>query len=196
MYKHSLSSSFLELIIGPMFAGKTTELMRKLNLYNEMGLRVIYINHSIDDRNKEEFFSTHNPTLKSSGKIIERKAEKIGDVIEVLVKDFDVIGIDEGQFFSDLFSSVQYLVEDCEKVVIITGLDSDCKRREFGEIIKLIPLCDKVKKLTAFCTNCKENKNIIRPAIFTKKIIDDREEIIIDIGGKDKYIPVCRDCYR
>ncbi len=62
----------LELIIGPMFSGKSTELLRRLNISAEMNLRVLYVNSSLDVRTKESF-STHNPTLTSVGKIKARK---------------------------------------------------------------------------------------------------------------------------
>ena len=58
----------IDLIIGPMYAGKTTELLRMLNLFVEFGLNTLYINSNVDTRSSMNF-STHNPTIKSVGKV-------------------------------------------------------------------------------------------------------------------------------
>lgn len=181
--------SSLELIIGPMFAGKTTELMRRLNLYNEMNLHVLYINSCYDNRG--EIFSTHNETLKNNNNITGVKANTLHDLFGY-INDFDVIGIDEGQFFRNLFEDIKYIVNVLNKKVIVSGLDSDYKREPFGDIIKLIPLCDSVIKYKPFCKLCRDDKKIVQ-AIFTLR--HSSGDDLIDIGGKDKYYPVCRQCY-
>ena len=82
----------LEIIIGSMFSGKSTELLRRLNICAEMDLRVLYLNHNFDSRG-DKVFSTHNPIIGSIGKINACKVEKIDCVKS---ENFDVIGIDEG----------------------------------------------------------------------------------------------------
>lgn len=77
-----------------------------------------------------------------------------------------------------------------KKHVVVSGLDGDCFRNTFGDIIKLIPICDSVDKLTAYCNKC--NDGTLAP--FSKKIIQTSNSLI-DIGGSDKYIPVCRHHY-
>ena len=183
-------NSGIELIIGPMFAGKTTELMRRLNLYNEMNLQVLYINSNLDNRSSN-FFSTHNETLKENNKIATIKTNCLHDILDQ-IKKYDVIGIDEGQFFNKLYDDTKYIVDILEKKVIISGLDSDYKREPFGDIVKLVPLCDNVIKLKPFCKYCRDNGKII-PAIFTKR--HSKGDTTIDVGGKDKYFPACRKCY-
>ncbi len=188
----------LELIIGPMFAGKTTELMRLLNLYSEMNLKVLYVNSIVDSRNNNNL-STHNPILKTCDNIKTKKTHSLKDIHNEIL-DYDVIGVDEAQFFSDLYSDVITLVENYHKIIIIAGLDTDYQRNPFGDIIKLIGLCDSVKKLNPFCKPCRDN-NIITFAIFTKKYNNLNQNSNqhlnqnIDIGGYDKYYPVCRKCY-
>ncbi len=185
--------SGLELIFGPMFAGKTTELVRRLNLYNEMDLNVLYINSSIDTRSNASF-STHNNTLKEHHQIVSMKCNSLHGIIDT-AKDYDVIGIDEAQFFNTLYDDVKHLVDDLGKKVIVSGLDADFKREPFGDIIKLVPLCDSVIKLKPFCKYCRDNKKIV-PAVFTSKHNDkERAEGNIDVGGYDKYFPTCRSCY-
>jgi thymidine kinase len=80
-------------------------------------------------------------------------------------------------------------VEKCNKHVVVSGLDGDSNRNPFGDLIKLIPICDTVDKLTAYCIKC--NDGTLGP--FTKKISN--SDCIVDIGGIDKYIPVCRNHY-
>ena len=75
-----------------------------------------------------------------------------------------------------------------KKKVYICGLDGDFKKQKFGEILDLIPLCDKVTKLTSICSLCKNGN----PGIFSKRISDEKEQTLV---GSDNYIPVCRICY-
>lgn len=187
-----VSYNGLELIFGPMFAGKTTELNRRLNLYNEMNLNVLYINSSLDTRSITNF-STHNNTLKENTKISYIKCSNLKEIYDILI-NYDVIGIDEGQFFNNLYEDVKYLVDELNKKVIISGLDADYKREPFGDIIKLIPLCDSVIKLKPFCKYCRDNRKIVH-AIFTSKHSDNKLSDNIDVGGYDKYFPTCRVCY-
>ncbi|GAG63614.1 unnamed protein product [marine sediment metagenome] len=103
----------LEIIIGPMFSGKSTELLRRLNIYATMKLNVLYVNSSFDDR-ATTMWSTHNPTMKSIGNIAATKVQNLSELNEEItcvrgeeslkahLSSFDVIGIDEAQFFSVL----------------------------------------------------------------------------------------------
>lgn len=185
--------SGIELIIGPMFAGKTTELVRRLNLYNEMNLNVLYINSSLDTRSTNSF-STHNNTLKEHHNIIGIKSDSLEDILDI-IKKYDVIGVDEGQFFKNLYDNTKYIVDVLGKKVIISGLDADFKREQFGDIVKLVPHCDTIIKLKPFCKYCRDNGKII-PAIFTSRHIDvENINSNIDVGGADKYFPTCRKCY-
>jgi len=102
---------------------------------------------------------------------------------------YDSFFIDEGQFFEDIYTVVKILVDTYHKHVVISGLDGDSTRSTFGDIVKLIPLCDTVDKLCAYCTMC--NDGTLAP--FTKKKTETAD--IIDIGGIEKYIPVCRYHY-
>jgi thymidine kinase len=179
----------LELIIGPMFSGKSTELLRRLNIYAERDLKVLYVNSFLDTRTDKDF-STHNPTLKSVGKI---KSKKIKSLKECDYKSFDVLGIDEAQFIPDLYKDVIKLVEYYGKYVIVAGLDGDFNRNKFGEVLDLIPICDSVDKLFPFCKKCWETRKIVTKALFSKRITSGKD--IIEVGAKDSYIPVCRNCY-
>lgn len=178
----------IDLIIAPMYAGKTTELLRRLSIYYEMDLKVCYVNSSQDTRTASAF-STHNKILGQ----LPFDNRKVTQLHEFDATDYNVIGVDEGQLFSDLFHTVIDWVENKGKIVIIAGLNGDYRRQNFGQINDLIPVCDTITKLSSFCVNCKENKGKITPAIFTKRTIADNNVVLI--GGKDMYIPVCRKCF-
>ena len=99
----------------------------------------------------------------------------------------EVILINEGQFFTDLYEVVDDMLQKGKKIYVC-GLDGDFKRNRFGQILDLIPLCDKVTKLTSLCSICKNGT----PGIFSKRITTEKEQTIV---GSDNYIPVCRMCY-
>lgn len=183
---------FLEIFYGPMYCGKTSSLLRRLNIFAEMGLKILYVNHSFDDRSEEDF-STHNPIITTLGKITFSK--KVGTLREVLEesREYDVIGIDEAQFFPDLKDSVMEMVEKDGKKVIVAGLSGDYMRRPFGQIYDLFPLADKRNELEPFCALCVQNHRLFRPAIFTKRMVNSDDQVII--GGKETYLPSCRECY-
>jgi thymidine kinase len=82
---------------------------------------------------------------------------------------------------------VRLLVRDHNKSVYVGGLDGDYKMNKFGQILDLIPLCDKIEKLHAICSMCK------KPAPFTKRLTNETEQTVI---GSDNYIPVCRACHK
>lgn len=99
----------------------------------------------------------------------------------------DVIGIDEAQFFEDLYDFCREAADHDGKTVIVAGLDGDYLRRSFGSVIDIIPLADSVTKLTARCEFCGKR------AFFTlRKTEETKTELI---GGSDIYMPVCRQHY-
>ena len=177
-------SGKLELIIGNMFSGKSSELIRRINKTKSINKKILVINYMNDNRFSNNSVATHNNL-----KVNCLKLEKLNDITENMIQQYDYFFIDEGQFFTDLYIVVLKLVDTYQKHVIISGLDGDSQRNPFGDIIKLIPLCDKLDKLSAYC--CKCNNGVAAP--FTKKISKNKE--IVDIGGSDKYIPVCRYHY-
>ena len=178
----------IDLILAPMYAGKTSELIRRLIIYYEMDMKVLYVNSAKDNRS-EDAFSTHNCTI---GKI-PFKALKTEDIRTLDVSEYSVIGVDEASFFPGLKDTVLKWVEEQGKIVIVAGLNADYLRRPFGELNDLIPFCDSITKLTPFCLTCKKTEGKITPAHFTKRIIKSREDVLV--GGKETYIPVCRKCY-
>lgn len=179
--------------IGPMFSSKTTWLNNTLTVLCDIGLNVLKIMHNEDNRANG---STHN---SSYGNITQKiRIIKTKNLKDVDVTDYNVIGIDEAQFFDDLLEMVEIWVEKYGKHVKVVGLDGDFLKRKFGQTLDLIPLCDEVIKVTAKCEICsleaeknKFERNIIPPpAPFTRRMEGSKEQK--EVGGKEKYIAVCR----
>jgi len=175
----------LELIIGNMFSGKSTELIRRINREKSINKKILVINFIDDNRYSKNSVTTHDQTKANC-----LKMRSLSDLSDNMIRQYDSFFIDEGQFFTDLYIVVKNLVDIHNKHVVVSGLDGDSNRNQFGDLIKLIPIADTVDKLTAYCNRCNNGN----PGPFTKKI-QAGSSPIIDIGGNDKYIPVCRKHY-
>lgn len=184
---------YLELIIGPMFCGKTSKLLEIYKQCKFCNIPVTIINHSIDKRYHETMVSTHDKIMApciQANKLSEiwlNDNQLVDNDSYNLLKKSDVILINEGQFFSDLYEVVVDMLNK-NKRVYICGLDGDFERKKFGSVLDLIPLCDKVTKLTSLCSLCKDGT----PGIFSMRLTNEREQTVV---GSDNYIPVCRKCY-
>jgi len=206
------SASYLELFIGPMFSGKTSKLVEIYKQCIFCNIPVVVINHSIDKRYDDTLLSTHdkvmipciqtsklkdvwyyeldNVVLHSSddSQITESDQvvlHRLEDSCKLITAD--VILINEGQFFEDLLPAVEHMLQHNKKIYV-GGLDGDFERKKFGQILDLIPLCDKVTKMTSLCGICKNGT----PGIFSKRITSEKEQTVV---GSDNYIPVCRACF-
>ena len=174
-------SAYLELIIGPMFSGKTSRLVDIYKQCKFCNISVSVINHSVDERYHDTMLSTHDKVM-----IPCIKTNYITDVLDAIC-DSQVIIINEGQFFDDLYKTIVSLLSQGKKIYV-GGLDGDFERKKFGQILDLIPMCDKITKLTSLCSICKNGV----PGIFSKRLTLETEQTII---GSDNYIPVCRKCF-
>ena len=195
-----LQSGYLEIILGSMYSGKTSRLVEIYKQYMFCNIPVCVINHSIDNRYDTELLSTHDqikiPCIKTN-KLLDVWSDcidmetNVGVVPRIRDKfklaRTSVILINEGQFFSDLEEFVKKLLLNGKKVYVC-GLDGDFERKKFGQILDLIPLCDKVSKLTSLCSMCKNGTL----GIFSKRVSCEKIQTVV---GVDNYIPVCRSCY-
>lgn len=194
------SAGYLELILGPMFSGKTSRLVEIYKQCKFCNISVTVINHTIDNRYDDELLSTHDkikiPCIKTERLSdvwtehidIDDALSKIARVQDKFkVATSDVILINEGQFFEDLYEVVVEMLKE-DKKVYICGLDGDFERKKFGQILDLIPLCDKVHKLTSLCSLCKDGTR----GIFSMRLTSETEQTVV---GSENYIPVCRKCY-
>lgn len=189
-----MSSGRIELVAGPMFSGKTTELLRRLFCDASVKRKILYINHAVDVRSTEPF-STHNPLYKEQlGRMQNVTMMSMSQLPELEdIQEYDTIGIDEGQFFPVLDQVREYA--DNGKRVIVAGLISDAQRKKFGHISDLLPDAEEYTSLHALCVKCAD-EHIVMPASFTARIVLGGDlENQVDVGGSDKYIPVCRKHY-
>ncbi len=172
----------LKLIIGCMYSGKTTEILRIVNSLKHINEIPIVIKPKIDNRYSSDKISTHNKQ--------EYKCQTIENLNEFKnLNDVKYIIIEEAQFFKDLLLFVIDQIEIKNKNIIVVGLNGDSDRENFGEIHKLIPLCDDIIKLKAYCSICKDGTL----GIFSKRISDSKDKILV--GSEGDYIAVCRKCY-
>ncbi|WCS73387.1 thymidine kinase [Buffalopox virus] len=174
-----MNGGHIQLIIGPMFSGKSTELIRRVRRYQIAQYKCVTIKYSNDNRYGTGLW-THD---KNNFEALE--ATKLCDVLESIT-DFSVIGIDEGQFFPDIVEFCERMANE-EKIVIVAALDGTFQRKPFNNILNLIPLSEMVVKLTAVCMKC------FKEASFSKRLGEETEIEII--GGNDMYQSVCRKCY-
>ena len=180
----SLPSGSLQLFVGPMYAGKTSKLIETYEECIDSENRVIVLTHSDEIRYSIDKLSTHDQKKIDCFKydtitsFINEKADAI--------KECKVILIDEGQFFKDLLEILP-LINQLHKHVYVFGLDGDFKRNKFGQILDLIPHCDRIEKLHAKCNVCSNQ------AIFSHRTNDSSEQVLI--GNESVYQPLCRDCY-
>ena len=181
-----MSIGNLELIIGPMYAGKSTELLRKINMYEFLDKNIIVINHVINNRYGSSNLSTHNKEYYDKciilEKLIELEKKKIFNDVEIII-------IEELQFFQDAFDIVKKWIDIDNKKVIAAGLDGDFERKPFGDVLRLIPYAEKVTKLNALCKRC--NDGTLAP--FTKRIINKKCTTLV--GSNEIYEAVCRKHY-
>ena len=189
-FSQTHTDGYLEIILGSMYAGKTSRLIEIYKQYLFCNLKVLVINHSIDTRyntnNLDEnniLLSTHDqmkiPCIQID--ILQTQQQYIID------NNIEIILINEGQFFKDLYDFINWGLSYNLKIYVC-GLDGDFERNKFGQILDIIPLCDKVYKLTSLCAICKNGT----PGIFSKRITNELEQTVI---GSDNYLPVCRKCY-
>ena len=172
----------IELILGPMFSGKSTRLIESIRKRFYKNKKTIMIKFIGDQRyTKKSEVVTHDLVKYDS---IE--CQNLADSFEVL-KNYDVIGVDEGQFFPDLVEISEKLAH-LGKTVIIAGLNGDFRMEPFPVIARIIPKADKIKLLKAYCFNCH------RDARFSLRIVQSNEKVLI--GSGESYKPACRECHK
>lgn len=171
----------IDLLCGPMFSGKTSGMYSKVERHHIANRRCLIVKFLGDNRWDCEGLRTHRGDTRTDIDIVAAMM-----LSEVDVEKYDVVGIDEVQFFPD---AVEVACEwaDNGKIIICAGLDSDVKRRPFPITTHLVSKCDTVVKLLAVC-NCSAD------ALFTK-LLEGEATDEINIGGKEKYTACCRRCY-
>lgn len=198
-------ASYLDVTMGPMFSAKTSHLLSIIESAGKVG-RVLYINHLSDSRNSTSAISTHSKSRDIQKLVSEMngeavKLQRLKDYpIERLINEdgtlkFESVTVDEAQFFPDLKKTITFFVDVLNiPFVYVAGLDGSAKRKKFGQITDLIHDADSYTKLkNARCEVCAKNKKH-KLALFSHKI-DGSNKNTIDVGGADKYVPLCRKCW-
>lgn len=194
----------LHLRIGPMYSSKSFWINSELTQFADTGFKCLKIIHSDDNRTdvatSDHTGTTHHSSFKGlSDKINVIRVTDLNDVID---DDYHVIGIDEAQFFPELYDKIYDWVENKGIHVRVAGLSGDYNRQKFGKTLDLIPISDSVKKLNAKCHICLKELSELNfkgnttgtPAPFTKRLHGNSNEQK-EVGGIDKYIAVCRYHY-
>jgi len=176
--------SFLKIIIGPMWSGKSTEVIN-ISKYNSIAqISTLVVNYEEDRRYHKDKLSTHDKKMIPC----QRFSNLMDLVAHIKIHDFKCIIIDEAQFFADLKEAVEILLS-MNKFIYVCGLDSDFQMKKFGHIHDIMPLADEIIKKQALCAICKNGKK----ASFTKRLSPESSQKLI---GNDNYIPVCRECHQ
>lgn len=172
---------WIEVICGPMFSGKTEELIRRLRRAEFAKLNRVIFKPRIDDR-------------YSKGHIVSHDAQRVpstpvDSALEILEKahDAQVIGIDEAQFFGMELVDVCQQLADQGKRVIVAGLDQDYKGKPFEPIPQLLAVAEYITKTLAICVKCGN------PANRTQRLSKDSARVVV--GATDIYEARCRFCH-
>lgn len=190
----------LYITIGNMFSGKTTWLNGELTREADKGFHVLKIIHDSDVREDVSSSSNTGTTHNSTFTTLSNKVDVVRtrELSSVDVTGYHFIGVDESQFFDDLIEVVEKWIEEDGKHVRVAGLDGDKNKKIYGKTLFLIPMCDRVNKISADCKLCLQELEAVNfhgnilsiTGPFTKYLGCSVEQT--DIGGSDKYIPTCR----
>jgi thymidine kinase len=171
----------IEVITGSMFSGKTEELIRRLRRAQFAGLKVEIFKPSLDNRYSENRVVSHDEKSIVSTPVDNSSA------ILLLAGEVDVVGIDEAQFFDNSIIDVCNKLADNGVRVVVAGLDMDFMGNPFGPIPALLSISEYITKVHAICMKCGS----LAQYSFRKS---DEAQVVL-LGEKDKYEPLCRECY-
>ena len=186
--------SRLEIITGPMFSGKTEELIRRLNRDTVAGRVVKLFRPAIDTRYENGYVTSHGGSKLPSEEVVTPQ-----DIwhSSVTSQQASVVGIDEAQFFDYTleYFVMELLRKENNFKVVVACLDKDFANQNFGAIPRLMFLADRVDKLTAVCNKCGADD-----ASFTQRLVDGKPAAFdgptILVGGTESYEARCRDCFQ
>lgn len=179
---------WIEVICGCMFAGKTEELIRRINVLSYARKNILVFKPKIDDRYSTTEIASHAGSKVPCIVISEAK-----EILDHVNYDTDVVAIDEVQFFDeDVVDICEYLADSGLRVMV-AGLDKDFRGEPFGVLPDLLTRAEFVTKLTAVCAKCGA------PATRTQRIINGKpasfNDPIVLVGAKEAYEPRCRHCH-
>lgn len=187
MYKQ-YREGWLEVISGCMFAGKTEELIRRIKVLEYAKKKIAVFKPKIDDR-----YSADNIVSHAGSSVESFAIEKAHEIFHYIDDSYDVIAIDEVQFFDDEIVAICDYYADRGKRVMVAGLDMDFRGVPFGVMPQLFTHAEFVTKLTAVCTKCGA------PATRSQRLINgapaNYHDPIILVGASEQYEARCRHCH-
>ena len=186
---HQYREGWIEVISGCMFAGKTEELIRRINVLSYAKKNIIVFKPKIDNRYSDSEIVSH-----SGAKVPCLVVEKAQDILKKIEADTEVVAIDEVQFFDkDIVEVCEYLADKGIRVMV-AGLDKDFRGESFGVMPELLTPAEFVTKLTAVCAKCGA------PATRTQRLVNGKpagfEDPIVMVGADESYEPRCRHCHQ
>ncbi|WP_010287089.1 thymidine kinase [Kurthia massiliensis] len=178
-------NGWVEVICGSMFSGKSEELIRRVRRAQFAKQKIAVFKPKLDNRYSEEAVVSHNGTT-----VIAHPIEKTEEMWNYIDDEYDLIAIDEAQFFGeDIIDTVQKLADHGFRV-ILAGLDQDFKGVPFGPMPFLMAIAEQVTKLQAVCSVCGS------PASRTQRLINGEpakaDDPVILVGASEAYEPRCR----
>ncbi len=185
MMYHQYKDGTLEVITGCMFAGKTEELIRRVNVLRFANKNIIVFKPKVDNRYSTKEVVSHSGSSMESIDIAHAK-----DILDHVKKHHEVIAIDEVQFFDEDIVAICEFLALQGKRVMVAGLDMDFRGEPFGVIPSLMTSAEFVTKLTAVCTVCGA------PATRTQRLVNDQpasyDDPTVLIGASESYEARCR----
>jgi len=179
---------WIEMIVGPMYSGKSEELIRRIKRAKIARQKVQVFKPSIDNRYSITDVVSHNGEKEKAYSVDCAK-----DILNLVEEDTDVIAIDEVQFFDDEIVDVCKRLADKGKRVICAGLDLDFRGEPFGPVPKLLAVAEFVDKIQAICVVCGN------PATRTQRLINGKparySDPVVLVGAKEAYEARCRKCH-
>ncbi|MBI2341691.1 MAG: thymidine kinase [Deltaproteobacteria bacterium] len=182
MQNHGRLTGWIEVVCGPMFSGKTEELIRRMKLALIAKQRVQVFKPQLDDRYADEYIISH-----SEQKVVCTPVKSSADILTLVRDNTRVVGVDEAQFFDD------GIVDVCEKLanrgirVVAAGLDQDFMGAPFGKMPELLAVAESVLKLSAVCMVCGGE------ATKSQRLVKSKEQIVV--GSGELYEARCRACH-
>lgn len=179
---YSVKSGWIEVVCGSMFSGKTEELIRRLNRARIAKQKVEIFKPKVDTRYDEDEVVSHDSNSVSS--------TPVENATQILfyAEDFEVVGIDEAQFFGNELVNVCIELAAKGKRVIVAGLDMDYLGNPFGPIPNLMATAEYITKVHAICMRCGNLANYSHRTIKNDKLVV--------LGETDVYEPLCRSCFQ
>ena len=175
-------SGWIEVVTGPMFSGKSEELIRLLRRAAIARQRVQVFKPALDNR-----FQTSDVVSHSQWRLPCEVVERAEEILSRLDPRTEVVGIDEAQFFDDALPDVCSHLASLGKRVVVAGLDMDYRGVPFGSMPTILAIAEKVDKISAICSRCGA------PAAYTQRLTEAEEQVVV--GAADVYEARCRRCH-